>query len=141
MAICLLGIFSHVVRKATHSSDVKEATRESLNTALSEESSEDDYFESSGRNRSNYVDTSSITRVDDMLPLLNDTDDDDCESEIEMNRKQNGRNKSRSVSSDDFFLRDNRTWTSVRDRHLEMRGLESEDDFLQPQRIIDHDDD
>ena len=39
--------------------------------------------------------------------------------------------------SDDNYLRDNRTWTSTRDRHLEMPGLES-DEELNTHEILIH---
>ena len=46
-------------------------------------------------------------------------DDSDSEEYIEMSR-----NRTKSVNSDDFFLQETRTWTSVRDRHLQ--GLDNE---------------
>ena len=39
------------------------------------------------------------------------------------------RKRSGGSTSDDQYFRDNRTWTSTRDRHLEMTGLQSDEEL------------
>ena len=141
MVVCLTGITAHVIRKASGSdnSSAKKSAYAKVSVhsdddegnsgdgGLASSGSEGDFGglrSSRGRSRVSYVDASSVINVKESLPLLSDNSDSE---EEEVNVKS-GRKKSRSVSSDDFIFREQRAWTSVKDRHLEMPGLETEDD-------------
>lgn len=132
MFVCLLGIFAHVIRKALKADEVEAtARRPSLAASFDDLSSSEDLDEHEDffrRVRSRVPE--NIGK--EGLPLLNDSDEESDAEIMQLTRK-----KSRSVSSDDYYFRDNRTWTSVRDRHLEMRGLEAEDEAAIEAPILD----
>ena len=107
MVICLLGIFAHVIRKSLKS-DAPQPSHHQLN--LSSDSSDEEFFRPRAKS------SQSPIFPKEGFSLL---DDSDSEEYIEMHR-----NRTKSVNSDDFVLQETRTWTSVRDRH--MQGLDAE---------------
>ena len=146
MIICLGGITAHVFRKATQPTEQlkskrRSRTRLSSNYAvLSQSSSESDDNElfSKHSKQAQSVQKSSVSANQqssaNAQPLLwNESEsefssDDDTfplsnlrsEHVIGAKQKRAGDKTWNSVS-DDFFLRDNRTWTSVKDAHVQMR--------------------
>ena len=107
MVICLLGIFAHVLRKSLKTEPQSEHLKH-LN--LSSDSENEEFFRPRAKS------SQSPILPKEGFPLL---DDSDSEEYIEMSR-----NRTKSVNSDDFVLQETRTWTSVRDRHLQ--GLDHE---------------
>ena len=102
MVICLLGIFAHVIRKSlkTETSEVNPNQ-----FTVNSDSSDEELF----RPRMNSSQSPIFPK--EGFPLLNDSD---SEEYIEMHR-----NRAKSGDSDDYYLNDNRTWTSVKDRQLD----------------------
>ena len=66
------------------------------------------------------------------LPLLENEDSEDSD-EIDINSKSRHRLRSKSNNSDDYYLKETRTWTSVRDKHLQLKseGTQNSDIFHQ----------
>ncbi len=149
MVVCLTGITAHVIRKATRRdfdssstlSDGRRSAYEKVSLHCSDDEaannltsdSEDSNFRPTSRRPRSFVDASSVINVKESVPLLSD----DSDSAEEVSRAEaaalanrGGRQKSRSVSSDDFIFREKRAWTSVRDRHLEMPGLATDDEDI-----------
>ena len=151
MIICLGGIAAHVVRKATQPSEGNKNQIQKLrnrNTSprkyamLSQSSSESDsdnqmFLDLTRQDPSTKKSISSSDKYHTVSaqPLLWNENESEFSSDedtfqltslksddtvIGMNQKRNGDKTWNSVG-DDFFLRDNRTWTSVRDAHVQMR--------------------
>ncbi len=101
--VCLVGIGLHVARKAT-------------NKEMPGKSSSGGRF---NRRRRQYEDYN--------LPLLSDDESDfNSDSSDELFNPGNSRGSFREFD-DDFYLRDNREWTSVRDSHMKSLEGDSED--------------
>ena len=147
MIICLGGITAHVIRKATQPTEQLKSKRRSRTrlprnyAVLSQSSSESDvddelFLDVSKQDQSVQKSSASTDQqtVASAQPLLwNESEsefssDDDTfplnnlrsEHVIGSKQKRAGDKTWNSVS-DDFFLRDNRTWTSVKDAHVQMR--------------------
>jgi len=117
MVICLCGIFAHIIRKTLATEEKKSVPKLNLNE-LSSSSDDDDNGKELFRPRL----IPSKTKFDG-IPLLDDTDDSDN------GLRNTHRKRSGGSTSDDQYFRDNRTWTSTRDRHLEMTGLQSDEEL------------
>ena len=146
MIICLGGITAHVFRKATQPTEQLKSkhrirTRLSSNYAVLSQSSSESDVDEFFSNRSKQAQTVQKANASanqqtgaNAQPLLwNESEselssDDDTfaltnlrnEHVIGTKQKRAGDKTWNSVS-DDFFLRDNRTWTSVKDAHVQMR--------------------
>jgi len=148
MVVCLSGITAHVVRKATQPIEVKADSNRMKNkhkhrdySVLSQSSSDSDSGEEiflkhtkfnhsqNGLTASDKCDTATAE------PLLWYENESDYSSDEEsfsvlntdnvnnkklQNNKRNNGEKSWNSVDDDFFLRDNRTWTSVKDAQSKM---------------------
>lgn len=121
MVICLLGIFAHVLRKSLKS-DPSEFTPNHLNLSSDSDSDGEEFFRPRTKEQSPIFPKEG-------LPFLEDSD---SEEYIEMDNKKSNRNRSKSVNSDDYYLQETRTWTSVRDRHLE--GSANDDEVILRQK-------
>ena len=66
--------------------------------------------------------------------------DSDSEEYIEMNH-HNHRNRTKSVNSDDYYLKETRTWTSVRDRQLQAGDANDQDTIQNQDQIVNLSDD
>jgi len=149
MVICLSGIAAHVVRKATESPP-KNNTKQSklsnnsqsnysiLSQSTSESSDEEIFLNIAretalGKSKKSIPSSENCDKVTSQ-PLLWDENESEFSSEEETfqlhslnrtkdNALQNHKlDKERTWKSvdDDFFLRDNRAWTSVKDMHVKM---------------------
>ena len=98
MVICLMGIFAHVCRKALKDQEIPKKVYE-----MSSSEEDERVF--------------SPILPKEGLPLL---EDESSESEIETTRQ-----RLKSVNSDDIYFKENRTWTSVKDKHL--KGVQDHD--------------
>ena len=149
MFICLGGITAHVFRKASQLPDIstdKSKTRRGgsnyavLSLSSCSESDSDDGALLTKMSRSEPSKSSATNGADpNSQPLLWGEDeselssDEDCFQLHTLNTKHSavigrvhntqGKVQSKTWNSvgDDFFLRDNRTWTGVRDAHIQMR--------------------
>ena len=121
MIICLSGIFAHVIRKAITAEEphVPKLNLEDLNSSSDDDDNGFNTSQEIFRPRSN----PSTTKIEG-LPLLYDS-----ESEDDLKIGSDKKVRSGSTSSDNYYLRENRIWTSTRDRHLEMAGLESDEEL------------
>ena len=149
MVICLSGIAAHVVRKATESPP-KNNTKQSklsnnsqsnysiLSQSTSDSSDEEIFLNIAretalGKSKKSIPSSENCDKVTSQ-PLLWDENESEFSSEEETfqlhslnrtkdNALQNHKlDKERTWKSvdDDFFLRDNRAWTSVKDMHVKM---------------------
>ena len=64
----------------------------------------------------------------------------DSEEYIEMNHHHH-RNRTKSVNSDDYYLKETRTWTSVRDRQLQAGDANDQDTIQNQDQIVNLSDD
>ena len=103
MVICLLGIFAHVLRKSLKSEELQSTPHHHLNLSSSDD---EEFFRPRTKEQSPILPNEGFALLDDS----------DSEEYIEMN---NHRNRTKSVNSDDYYLKETRTWTSVRDRQLQ----------------------
>ena len=103
MVICLLGIFAHVLRKSLKSEELQSTPQHHLNLSSSDD---EEFFRPRTKEQSPVLPNEGFALLDDS----------DSEEYIEMN---NHRNRTKSVNSDDYYLKETRTWTSVRDRQLQ----------------------
>ena len=113
MLICLCGIALHIFRKASNADSGKDSSSTSS---------------SSNRHRQNYRDRSASSEFS--LPLLSDESDFSSEDEDELfhpGRRRNGDAAKYKAFDDEFYLRDQREWTSTRDSQLRSKE-EKEDD-------------
>lgn len=82
-----------------------------------------------------------IPGSDFSLPLLSDDDDSELSSEEEEifhPGMANGQRRSRSFRDfdDEFYLKDNREWTSIRDSHLSMKDLASAAETIPAPKVL-----
>ena len=80
-----------------------------------------------------------IPDSDFSLPLLSDDDDSELSSEEEEIYHANGqprRSKSFRDFDDEFYLKDNREWTSIRDSHLSMKDLASAAETIPAPKVL-----
>ena len=125
MFVCILGIVIHVVRKSKQPQGAGEAR-------------------SGPRIRGGYRKGPSQHAEFD-LPLLSDEDSDEfLSSDEDFAFPRNGVAAGGSggagkpasgtaAFTEEFLLGENRAWTSVRERHLEMPGLDTEDEMNVPE--------
>ena len=111
MVICLLGIFAHVLRKSLKS---EESTPHHPHLNLSS-SDDEEFFRPRTKEQSPILPNEGFALLDQ---------DSDSEEYIEMNHHHN---RTKSVNSDDYYLKETRTWTSVRDRQLQAGDANNED--------------
>ena len=149
MVICLSGIAAHVARKATESPP-KNNTKQSkhsnnsqsnysiLSQSTSDSSDEEIFLNIAretalGKSKKSIPSSENCDKVTSQ-PLLWDENESEFSSEEETfqlhslnrakdNAKQNNildKEPTWKSVDDDFFLRDNRAWTSVKDMHVKM---------------------
>ncbi|TRY61288.1 hypothetical protein TCAL_10555 [Tigriopus californicus] len=125
MTICVLGILIHLVNKS------KETPQSMAQTGL----------KARAYRRHNRRDLESEYG----LPLLSDdsgdlsSDEDFFSPNLPVSRSDSnlkGASNFKNVG-EEFFLRENRTWTSVRDSHLLMKGLDTDDERTVPDILLD----
>ena len=162
MVICLGGITAHVVRKATQSSGLNKTKTPGheqyshrkyamLSQSSSDSDSDNDLFHDITRpslTAGKSILSSDKLNAASVQPLLLNENESDFSSDEEtfqlcdfksdntvigMNKKRNGDKTWNSVG-DEFFLRDNRTWTSVKDAHVQMRYNSFFEDELETQK-------
>lgn len=125
MTICVLGIFIHLVNK------FKEAPQSAASAGL----------KSRPYRRHNRRDLESEYG----LPLLSDdsedlsSDEDLFSPSLSVSRSESNLKGASNFPhvGEEFFLRENRTWTSVRDSHLLMKGLDTDDERNVPDILLD----
>jgi len=73
------------------------------------------------------------------LPLLEDSEDSDEIDNTGEASNSKSRHRLRSNNSDDYYLKETRTWTSVRDKHLQLNseGTQNSDIFHQTSKNND----
>ena len=73
------------------------------------------------------------------LPLLEDSEDSDEIDNTDEASNSKSRHRLRSNNSDDYYLKETRTWTSVRDKHLQLNseGTQNSDIFHQTPKNSD----
>jgi len=138
MVICLFGIFAHVIRKAIKTDEIQDSVTKSAKKgrfeSISLSSSEDDLdFQHDSRFSSMPIQTK------EGLPLLEDSEDsDEIDNTGEVSNSKS-RHRLRSNNSDDYYLKETRTWTSVRDKHLQLNseGTQNSDIFHQTSKNSD----
>ena len=95
-------------------------------------SSESDYETESqfGISRTHHIKSPIFPK--EGLPLL-ENDSEDSEIEVDI---LESRHRSRSTNSDDYYFKETRAWTSVRDKHIRMIGSEEHNcsDFFQKEQ-------
>ena len=150
MVICLGGITAHVARKTTQVPEENRNQSTALQTkrkyqrdysvlsqSTSETESEDEMYLNISRSNSNTKKTiTSSDKCDTAIaqPLLWHENESEFSSDeeafqlnslnkgdenIKMDNSRSGE-KSWKAVSDDFFLRENRSWTGIRDAHVKM---------------------
>ena len=150
MAICLVGITAHVARKTTQPTEQKinhagrlprknnyQRNYSVLSQSSSDTESDYEMFMNTSKTNSSYKrSTSARDQLETATaqPLLWHENESDFSSDeeafqlsnlnqigdnISMDKKRNCEKSWNSVS-DDFFLRENRTWTSIKDAHVKM---------------------
>ena len=132
MVICLLGIFAHVLRKALKGSDQETSKSSDTFYSLVDDNTDDDSDSSDhefklGASSARLSRLTSPILPKEGLPLLED-DSEDSEVEVTFPRT-----RTRSTNSDDHYLKDTRTWTSTRDKHLMRTGSH----FGEPKILVD----
>jgi hypothetical protein len=149
MVICLGGITAHVARKTTQApEETKNQSRSIqskrkyqrdysvLSQSTSETESDDEMYLNISRPNTNTKKTiTSSNKCDTAVaqPLLwheNESEFSSDEEAFQLNSLNKGANnitdinrtgeKSWNNVSDDFFLRENRSWTSIKDAHVKM---------------------
>ena len=116
MVICLIGILAHVIRKAIVIK--KEKKTQGNNIELGDfqlSSSSEDEFRGIASNRKK---TAKVDTVSSIPLLLTDDEWSSDGEEDGISVRQKKAEKWTAVT-DDFFLTENRTWTSVKDSHLQ----------------------
>ena len=121
MVICLLGIFAHVLRKSLKS---EESTPHHPHLNLSS-SDDEEFFRPRTKEQSPILPNEGFALLDQ---------NSDSEEYIEMNHHH--RNRTKSVNSDDYYLKETRTWTSVRDRQLQAGDANDEDTIQNQDQVV-----
>ena len=149
MVICLSGIAAHVARKATesppknHTKQSKHSNNSQSNYSILSQSTSDSSDEeiflniaretALGQSKKSIPSSENCDKVTSQ-PLLWDENESEFSSEEEtfqlhsLNRTKDntlhnhtlGKERTWKSVDDDFFLRDNRAWTSVKDMHVKM---------------------
>ena len=127
MVICLLGIFAHVLRKSLKSEESTPHPHPHLNLSSSDD---EEFFRPRTKEQSPILPNEGFALLDQ---------DSDSEEYIEMNHHH--RNRTKSVNSDDYYLKETRTWTSVRDRQLQAGDANDEDTIQNQDQIVNLSDD
>lgn len=120
MVICLLGIFAHVIRKTIKADEIQNAANPKKR--FEEMSSSEDDLEFRHEARFNSMRSPIMTK--EGLPLLDNDSEDSDEIDMKTAATKSSRHRLRSTNSnsDDNYLKETRTWTSVRDKHLQFKS-------------------
>ena len=118
MVICIFGILAHMIRKAFKSDNAIKSNQKFDELTLSSDSEDfNDFSHQRFENRRNNLQSPIFPK--EGLPLLESDSEEDSEVELQNNSRQ----RLKSINSDEYYFKESRTWTSTRDRHLEMRGM------------------